>query len=287
MRSLDAFRGLPVLLVVCAFASGGSGCATQQTVSVPPVVGVDLCPPTDSILDANGSEYGLSLIRQISQHSFYPENAQALGQSGTVQLCVEVARDGMIHTALVNDTSGYPLLDGAALYAVGLARMAADLKDVPDGLSSGARNLWFSVPVKFTIKDQNGTNADSTAIRHMLRCGRGAPAVPAVVAPPSPELNKYYLKIQKKIQEQVIYPQDAVALHEEGDVVVCFQVNRDGSVPLARVLKSSGQPLFDGIGLMAAAMAGLRGTIGPFPDAVPGSQDSMVLSFPVNWSFRP
>mgnify|MGYP000987258499 CR=1 FL=1 len=60
--------------------------------------------------------------RKLAEYVFYPEQARQLGQEGTVELFVELAGDGRVEDVRVVVSSGFPLLDNAAVkgfYAVG------------------------------------------------------------------------------------------------------------------------------------------------------------------------
>jgi protein TonB len=60
--------------------------------------------------------------RKLSEYVFYPEQAKKLGIEGTVTLFVELSSDGRVEDVRVVESSGYPILDHAAVrgfYAVG------------------------------------------------------------------------------------------------------------------------------------------------------------------------
>ncbi|MDR2451095.1 MAG: energy transducer TonB [Candidatus Accumulibacter sp.] len=60
--------------------------------------------------------------RKLSEYVFYPEQAKRLGLEGTVTLFVELSGDGRVEDVRVVESSGYPLLDHAAVkgfYALG------------------------------------------------------------------------------------------------------------------------------------------------------------------------
>ncbi|HHW13948.1 MAG TPA: energy transducer TonB [Firmicutes bacterium] len=56
------------------------------------------------------------LVRRITPH--YPEAARREGQEGLVRLRMEIGADGRVKTAEIIASSGFPLLDAAALAAV-------------------------------------------------------------------------------------------------------------------------------------------------------------------------
>ncbi len=60
--------------------------------------------------------------KKLSEYVFYPEQARRLGLEGTVTLFVTLADDGRVEDVRVDSSSGYPVLDNAAVkgfYAVG------------------------------------------------------------------------------------------------------------------------------------------------------------------------
>jgi protein TonB len=65
----------------------------------------------------------MDTVRQkLSEYVFYPEQARRLGLEGTVTLFVELSGDGRVEDVRVVESSGYPILDHAAVkgfYAVG------------------------------------------------------------------------------------------------------------------------------------------------------------------------
>lgn len=67
---------------------------------------------------------------RIEKRKVYPESAMALGMTGTVEVSYVLDRSGVLQSATVAGSSGYPLLDQAALRAVRAAAyspMAADM----------------------------------------------------------------------------------------------------------------------------------------------------------------
>lgn len=60
--------------------------------------------------------------RKISEHLFYPPEAVARGLEGEVRLIVKLGADGAVEDVHVGASSGYPILDNAAIkaaYAMG------------------------------------------------------------------------------------------------------------------------------------------------------------------------
>ena len=64
----------------------------------------------------------LAVQRKLSEYVFYPEQARAMGIEGTVVLFVDLSREGRVEDVRVVSSSGFPILDNAAIkgfYAVG------------------------------------------------------------------------------------------------------------------------------------------------------------------------
>ena len=69
------------------------------------------------------SRHEMAAVRKkLSEYVFYPEQARRLGLEGTVSLFVTLTDDGRVDDVRVDASSGYPILDNAAVkgfYAVG------------------------------------------------------------------------------------------------------------------------------------------------------------------------
>jgi TonB family protein len=79
------------------------------------------------------SERQMAAIREkLSEYVFYPEQAKRLGLEGTVTLFVELSEDGRVEDVRVVASSGYPILDNAAVkgfYALGRLPAISDYWD--------------------------------------------------------------------------------------------------------------------------------------------------------------
>jgi protein TonB len=67
--------------------------------------------------------------KKLSEYVFYPAQARASGIEGTVVLFVELAANGSVEDVRVVSSSGYPILDNAAIkgfYAIGHLPGASD-----------------------------------------------------------------------------------------------------------------------------------------------------------------
>jgi TonB family protein len=79
----------------------------------------------------------------------YPADLRDTGIEGTVGVWLYVGEDGTVLRLLVNESSGYRDLDGAALRAVSQARFSTAL----DGDTPVA--VWIALPVAFTVSERS------------------------------------------------------------------------------------------------------------------------------------
>ena len=77
----------------------------------------------------------------------YPMVARRMGLQGRVVLNVEVLADGSCGQIKVGKSSGYAMLDSAALTAVKTWRF------LPASQAGQAIDKWFMIPVQFSLKD--------------------------------------------------------------------------------------------------------------------------------------
>lgn len=71
---------------------------------------------------AFGKQEMQAVQKKLSKYVFYPEEARRLGIEGTVVLFVELSRNGQVEDVRLVASSGFPILDNAAIkgfYAVG------------------------------------------------------------------------------------------------------------------------------------------------------------------------
>lgn len=76
----------------------------------------------------------------------YPSISKRLGEQGQVVIRVLIGKDGSAHQGEVYKSSGYERLDQAALRAV------TGWRFVPGQRSGVPQDMWFNVPVSFTLK---------------------------------------------------------------------------------------------------------------------------------------
>lgn len=103
-----------------------------------------------SVLELNGGEDSSSAIHEANYRRQtvppYPRRAFELGQEGTVTLHAEVMANGLPRELKVMKSSGYRLLDTAALAAV------KKWEFEPTSINGNSIVSWVRVPVNFVIK---------------------------------------------------------------------------------------------------------------------------------------
>lgn len=94
----------------------------------------------------NPQDYFSLLIAWLNQHKDYPPAVKKKKQQGTVVLAFSIDRSGTVLTSRVQESSGYPLLDQAALDM--LAR-ANPLPAMPDSIPR--QSLRLAVPIEYSL----------------------------------------------------------------------------------------------------------------------------------------
>ena len=94
----------------------------------------------------NPKDYFSLLIAWLNQHKDYPPAVKKKKQQGTVVLAFSINRSGTVLTSRVQKSSGYPLLDQAALDM--LAR-ANPLPAMPDSMPR--QRLRLAVPIEYSL----------------------------------------------------------------------------------------------------------------------------------------
>jgi len=94
------------------------------------------------------SGYQARARSEIDKQKRYPEEAQQLGMTGTVLVSYSIARDGHLLHAEIAQSSGFRLLDQAALQAVQRTRFEA----MPADAWIGIKEQSFRTRIAFTLE---------------------------------------------------------------------------------------------------------------------------------------
>jgi protein TonB len=109
-----------------------------------PEVPQDATPPSPVVLEAE-PDYRADYLN--NPRPPYPMVARRMGYHGKVILNVEVLAEGKAGQVLLHQSSGYEILDNAALQTVKSWRFS------PARRFGQPVTLWFLVPIKFSLED--------------------------------------------------------------------------------------------------------------------------------------
>jgi len=110
-----------------------------------------LLPNRVSAPDAEGLRgYRLALAREARRSWRYPQQALDEKWQGTTDIRIELLSGGHLSSVRVERTSGYAVLDGAALQMMSRAATSAQ---IPASITSDS--LSIVVPVKFSLAGEN------------------------------------------------------------------------------------------------------------------------------------
>jgi periplasmic protein TonB len=116
--------------------------ARAEAITPPPV------HQTQLTLDSGALKaFGEVLAQAIGKRKDYPRLARIRNWQGTTELTLQIGPDGKLQDVHVGHSSGFPMLDAAAIQMV---HNAAPLPDVPEVLRG--RELTMTVPVVFKLE---------------------------------------------------------------------------------------------------------------------------------------
>lgn len=100
----------------------------------------------DGPIDGPGDDYLERLRRWLNKYKHYPEEAQKQKQRGQLVVSFTILRDGTVKVPRIERSSGFPLLDEAALQ---MLRNASPVPPLPEKFR--APNVAVDLPVEFSI----------------------------------------------------------------------------------------------------------------------------------------
>ena len=282
-------KRIPAIMAVAAISL--VACQTTPPAPSPPSAATQAaiqdyhCPQNEEQSDpphlAAERDFINTLQHEIDEYVVYPELAKSNGQAGLVELCVNVLRNGEFRYSMMKQSSGYALLDGESLYAVGTAQLDLarrnSLVSIPDSVATGESDVWFEVPIDFKRKDGEAPQPlTSHETEAELSDEKWADAMQYFK---SPEGQATELLINDRISKELRHlPYRLVA---EGHVVANLTVNRQGQLFDVQIVRGSGISIFDGTVLLALGLMSMHPEPIPIPEAVPGNKWRMQI--PINF----
>lgn len=111
----------------------------------------DLVPdikPTHNVVDMTGilQRFADAVRRRVESKKRYPLAAQRAGISGEVSVRLTISRDGSLEGVLIAETSGYEILDKAA---IGSVNRATPFPPIPE--ESGKDRIHLTIQLLFSI----------------------------------------------------------------------------------------------------------------------------------------
>jgi len=114
-----------------------------------PAAKVIPAPPPEPLRSNSGAEgrFAQEVRNRIEQNKTYPSVAKNLGMTGSVEVLYVLERSGAVLRAEVITSSGYPMLDQAALKAI----RGASFNAMPEDAWVGDRQKEFRTKLVFSI----------------------------------------------------------------------------------------------------------------------------------------
>jgi TonB family protein len=212
----------------------------------------------------------------------YPPEAVDAGQAGTLSLCARLTRDGKVHDARIASGSGYPVLDGAALMALGQLTMATEAEPMPKDFAKGQDSVWLSIPVNF--QPPSGTKVQYVPAREDRPCKDTGSKEGDVDSQQISlkEWGDFPSMFSDAVRQELVYPPAALEAKQGGYTLLCVSLDRDAHLLGASISRSSGYPLLDAASLMALGMVQIKNHVPSLPDRV-RAHDRATFTQEVEW----
>ncbi|MFI4980501.1 MAG: energy transducer TonB [Nevskiales bacterium] len=235
------------------------------------------------MLAANESAYGQAFLKRFSDRVTYPSEALEAGQSGAVQLCALLSRDGVVHGGRIDAGSGFPLLDGAALLALGGLKHAKEAAPLPQDLAPGQQQVWLAFSVNFK-PDRAGVRLQEAQDDRPCKNTGTKEGDLNSGAVTSDEWNGFPAEFSDAVKKRLIYPKLALDDGESGYTLLCVSLDRDSHLLGVAISQSSGSPMLDGASLIALGMLQLKTEIPYIPDRVRQTHDTITFTQEIDWT---
>ena len=241
------------------------------------------CPPVEEMVQAADSDYGRNFLGRVSAQVSYPADALDAGQVGVVLLCARLDRKGRVHDGRIADGSGYPLLDGAALMALGTLESAAEKAPLPDDLAPGQKQVWIAFPVNFKPEPRDGVSyRTAPAVRPCKDSGTDEGEIGAKAVNPE-DWGNFPSQFSNAVRKELAYPAQAFEAKVSGSALLCVSLDRDSHLLGVSISRSSGSPLLDGAALGALGLIQLKSEIPGLPDLVLREHDGVTFNQEIDW----
>jgi TonB family protein len=97
--------------------------------------------------DKKLDQYFTELRKLVEQRKFYPKKALRMRQSGSVEICLEIDKNGNFHGIHIKTPSPFGSLNKAAL---SLVEEISRFKPLPKSLG---KKITFNIPLKYALKN--------------------------------------------------------------------------------------------------------------------------------------
>ena len=245
------------------------------------------CPSLESMQAASASPYAQDLLRKLGQYVSLEREAVNSGEAGQVVVCAEINSNGNVRAAHIARSAGFPLLDGAVLYALKSMEYGRQVGLPPAEIASSDGTVWLALPVNFQPASQPVRQAQGPhpCAERAMACPLASPT-DFTFCPGLPPAMERTLqdRVQAAVVRELRYPPGAQRFDIEGKALLCLAADQRGEILDASLVVSSGSPWLDGEALMMAGRMQLKSalTAGYGPLQLP-AEGAMVF-MPLQWT---
>jgi TonB family protein len=245
------------------------------------------CPSLESMQAASASPYAQDLLRKLGQFVSLQSEAVNSGEAGQVIVCASINNNGNVRAAHIARSAGFPLLDGAVLYALNGMESRGQIGLPPAELASSDGTAWLALSVDFQPSSQPVRQAQGPhpCAERAMACPLASPT-DFTFCPGLPPAEERTLqdRVQAAVVRELRYPPGAQRFDIEGKALVCLAADQKGEILDASLVVSSGSAWLDGEALMVAGRLQLKSalTAGYGPMQLP-AEGAMVF-MPLQWT---
>jgi TonB family protein len=246
-----------------------------------------ICPPVDNMLEATDSDYGREFLVRISRLVSYPAEALAAGQAGVVRLCVRLTRDGVVQDGHIISSSGFPILDGAALLAMGEMKRTKQEAILPQGLASGRHRVWMAFNIDFKPEHEVAETIPRESEDRPCKDNGSLDGDAGLRTVAPDDWGTFPSAFSEAVKRELMYPEEALDGGVSGNTQLCVALDRNSRLVGVSISRSSGSPLLDGASLIAIGDVQLDNAIPQLPEAVRQDHDPVVFTHEIDWDPKP